>query len=343
MRNFSINKEDLEYIERLLRINANIDKVYTKLYTLEIEDKKNTEEYTKQLEYLSIFIEEEEKLYNKPNTTSTRLLSWAKFLFEHKRLNSFDVKENLMNQNYDNKILSRVINTILSKITKNYYNLINLSNKELINIMTMFGMNITKKLSNDDISKRIIIKNNIENDIYLSFLSLLQEQIETPNQKLFKYKLITAKYNTIFINRNIESHLLTNNFTINTNTYISSDIVSDLLQIDKQLNTLSKNILGVTIANQEIYELLEISDIDYNDITKVTISILRQCMLNASLLFISDDMIEEIKNIINEFIQDIEYETIHPNNTISNILINNCFNNIKRNKEKMKMLSLKKV
>jgi len=341
MRNFSINKEDLEYIERLLKINTNINKIYSKLCTLEIEGKKSTEEYTKQLEYLSIFIEEEEKLYNKPNITTTRLLSWAKFIFEQKRLNSFDIKENLMNQNYDNKILTRVINTILSKITKNYNNLVNLSNKELINIMTMFGMNITKKLSNDDISKRIIIKNNIENDIYRAFLSLLQEQMETPNQKLFKNNLITAKYNTIFINRNIESHLLTNNFTININTYINSDIVSDLLQIEKELNTLSKNILGVTIANQEIYELLEISDIDYNDITKVTTSILRQCMLNASLLFISDDMIEEIKNIINEFIQDIEYENIHPNNTISNILINNCFNTIKKNKEKMKTLSLK--
>lgn len=340
MMDFNIEETDLEQIESLLKINTNIDRLYNKICDLEINGKSDTEEYKKIIEYLNIFIEGEEKIYNDSSVTGEKLLSWAKFLFIQKRQNCFDIKENIMIQNYDNRIYSRIIHTILSKLSQNYSNLINLSNKELINIMTMSGMNITKKLNNDDISKRIIIKNYIEDDIYYSFLSLLQEQIEDTSQRIFREKIIIAKYNTIFINKDIESYLLKNNFIIKTNTYISSNIIADLLQ-DQNLNTLSKNVLGATIVNEEIYELLEITDIEYNNITKATTSILRQCMINASLLFISDDTIEEIRNIINEYIKNEEYEIIYPNSTISNNLIDNCFKNVRSNKEKMKILSLK--
>lgn len=332
MRNFSINKKDLEEIERLLRITTNVDKLYKKLLELEIDNKKYTIEYSKHLEYLSIFLEEEEKLYNKIEVNT--LLSKIKFLYDHKRLNSFDIIENIMIKKNDDNILIRVITSLLSKITNNQKELTKLSNKELTNIMIMYGMNKTKKLSNEEIIKRIVLKNITENDILYTFLYQLQKQTNMHNQKTVKNSLIEVKYNLAFINKNIERYLLSNKFNIEENIYTLSTL--NLPNIDEKLYTLSKDALSVTIANNQIYELLEINDIDYNDINKVITVILRECMLNSSLTFISKDMIEEIKIITKEYIENEEYEFIHSNNNISKILINNCLNNTKENKSKKK-------
>jgi len=59
-------------------------------------------------------------------------------------------------------------------------------------------------------------------------------------------------------------------------------------------------------------------------------------MLNASLTFTSDDMIEEIKIMTSEYTKESEYELVHLNNSISKNLISCCLNNIKRNKIKVK-------
>lgn len=332
MRNFSINKKDLEEIERLLRITTNINKLYKKILELEINNKKNTIEYSKYLEYLSIFLEEEEKIYNKIDINT--LLSKIKFLYDHKRLNSFDIIENIMLTKYNDNILTRIITTLLSKITNNYNELSKLSNKELTNIMIMFGMNKTKNLTSEEIIKRILIKNMIEKDILLVFLVNLQKQINTHNKKTLKNNLIEVKYNLAFINKDIERYLLLNKFNIEESTYSLSTI--NLLGIEENIYTLSKDVLSVTITNNQIYELLEISDIDYNNINKVTTVILRECMLNASLTFTSDGMIEEIKATTKEYIENEEYELIHSNNNISKNIIDNCINNIKEKKTKQK-------
>ena len=126
MMDFNIEETDLEQIESLLKINTNIDRLYNKICDLEINGKSDTEEYKKIIEYLNIFIEGEEKIYNDSSVTGEKLLSWAKFLFIQKRQNCFDIKENIMIQNYDNRIYSRIIHTILSKLSQNYSNLINL-------------------------------------------------------------------------------------------------------------------------------------------------------------------------------------------------------------------------
>ena len=54
MNNYSINKNDLEQLEAILRNNKNIERLYKKLSTLELQGKKNTEEYTKLLNYLTM-------------------------------------------------------------------------------------------------------------------------------------------------------------------------------------------------------------------------------------------------------------------------------------------------
>lgn len=340
MKNFNLDTTDLEQIEAILRNNKNIDRLYTKLCNLDIEDKKNTEEYTKLLEYISIVIEVEDKLYKEANLTIEKALSWAKFLFAIKRKNSFTIREDILRQEYDNRIISRILNNLFNIITKDHNILLNLPINELTNIMTMLGIKVSKIDKKNAICKCITIKNIIENDIYYTFLSFMQRNIEDPKQKMFRENLITAKYNTSFINKEIESYLLTNNFNISTNTYISSDIVSELLLINKELYKRIKDTIGQSIVGNQIYELLEISDVEYSDITKASSSILRQNLMKAAFIFISDEKISDVNYEFHEYIEDKEYQTIHPSHTISENLIKNSFKDIKKNKSKTQILSL---
>lgn len=338
MKNFNLNKTDLEQLEAILRNNKNIERLYKKLYTLEIEDKKETLEYTKLLDYLSIVIEVEDKLYKEANLTLEKALSWAKLLFNCKPNNSFITIENIMKQNYDNLIISRIINKLLTIITQNNHELLMCQNKELTNIMTMLGINVLKIDKKHTLCKSITMKNIIENNIYYTFLSILQEDIENPLQKTFKEKLIIAKYNTLLVNKNIEAYLLKNNFNIQINTYIDSESTSELLQINKQLYQIVKNTIACALANKQIYKLLEINDTDYNNIEKTTSSILRQCMMKAALIFLTKEEINNINNNLQNYINNDEYQTSHTNNTISTYLINNCIKNITTSKTKIKTL-----
>ena len=341
MLEFNIERNDLEQIESLLRITTNIDKLYTKLCKLEIENKKDTDEYTKNIHYLSILIEEETKLYNKLNLTFNKTVSWINFLLNIKQINGINLRETLLTQNYDNHIIIRILNNLTLNISKDYNKLINLSNENLEIVMKLIGIKISISSPKDIICKCIISKIAIENDIHYAYLSFLQEEIHNPKQTSLRDKLITNKYNTAFINRDIESYTLTNNFNIKTNNFIISNIVPELLEINQLTYKNIQDLIGCTISSNEIYELLEISDLDYCDITKVTTSVLRQCMINSAFLFMSGEKISDINYEFHEYTDDKEYLEIHPNSNISYNLIINSFNSIKENRAKTKILSLK--
>ena len=57
MKNFNLDETDIKEINSLFKITTNINRIYHKILTLEIDYKKNTLEYKKNLEYLNIFIE----------------------------------------------------------------------------------------------------------------------------------------------------------------------------------------------------------------------------------------------------------------------------------------------
>ena len=336
---YNIEYKDACELERLIKISIKIEKLYQKLYTLEIENKNDDPEYKKHLNYLSILIQGEKDFYKEVNLTPAKAFSWAKFLSQTKKNASYSKKENTT---FNHQITLRIINTLFNICSNDYNFLLNLSNEELKKFATMLGMKFND--SNFDklnVINCIILKDNIEKDINYTFLSLFEEQIKGQKLPSIKEKLITSKYYMIYTHKDLEALVLTNNFHIQSVIYVASKIKKDILNIEDELYYNSNNLIGSTIAKAQIYELIEINDLDYNNIQKVTVSMLCQSMLNSALLFIDEKTLSYVKNDLQEFINQSEYLSIHENSNISKSIINCCLNNTDKIKSKIKMLSLK--
>lgn len=322
MIKLNLDTNDFAKIESLFKKNTNIEKLYEKLYTLETEGKKETEEYQKNIEYLMIFLEYEEKKYKEANLSIQKALSWIYFL----------------NEKSDNKIVARIIYNLFSRITTNYNELKILSHEELQYIAKALSINASGT-NKDTIAKCIVLKDNIEKNIYYTFLNFLESHIESTTNIELKNNLIAGKYNTLFTNPKIEKLVLSNKLDISPIPHVIEDAHTILSSINSDLHRCVKDLISHTIATNEISELLKMSDSDYNDITKTTISTYRECMLRAVFQIMSDEKISDLNFDFHKYIESENYQNDHQNDHISHNLIIHHFNEVKKDKTKRKILS----
>ena len=134
--------------------------------------------------------------------------------------------------------------------------------------------------------------------------------------------------------------MIENNFNIPKDLYINSRFVADLVQMELSLYEFLKVSYGVKICTQQISELLEMQDIDYNDQTKASSSIIRQCFIRAGFMMLNDVAIKDMNIAFEELIKDKKYISEHTNNKISEHLILDSFKYINKDKDKQKILSL---
>jgi len=332
---YNLNEEELLKIKSLIKNNIKIYKLYQILYKLELEDKKNTKEYLKYIDYFNKYIEIENKLYNELDINS--LLDVAKFIYNYTFRYTQDSKEAILKQEYEISVLFRILNTIIFKIIKHTI-INNLSKDEITNLLTILNI---KSIESTSISNQIMLNNQIETDTLYCFISFLENYITDPKFSLQKEKLISALYNTIFINKDIECYAVSTYFTFPKTPSISSKVYVDLLNINTNTYNTIKNNYSQKLANTQIYELLEIEDIDYNDKDKVSTSILRQCMLKAAFLIMNDETINNVNYDFHEYLDDKEYEDVHPYSKISESIISHLFKNIKIDKSKARTISLR--
>ena len=325
MNNFNIDITDFKNIESLLNINKNIERLYTKLGQLEIENKTYTKEYTQLLEYISFIIEAEDKIYKESNLDTTKKLSWLKFL------------RNIYDKN--NSVLIRINNYIFANLIGSCKRLIELPDKELSNILIMSGIKATiNKDKKEEICKLIIVKEAIQKDLWKVFLSSIQRNINNPKQRMFKETLIKAKYDAIFFNKDLEISLINKKFNITNNPLIISNFRREILEMDVTTYQNIKDVLCTQMITNEISDLLNINDYDYNNVEKASLSIIKESMIKSCLLFISDEKINEINEHFYKLIGERKDNEM-PSNNISKEIINNCFKSVKEEKTNIKILS----
>ena len=202
------------------------------------------------------------------------------------------------------------------------------------------GLDLSDEFITHSITSSIRIKNSLECDVFNLYLSLLGESINNDNFKSIKNKLINSKYNFSFINKNIETNLISNNFELDTTLYISSKMIAELQYINPGLYTFFKDSYGVKMLTDQIIEMLKISDDDYVNITKLTTSVLRQNLIKAILLTLNTETIKDIENGYKEIIKKEINTSNSFSNNMSKGLINYCFENIKEEKNKLNVLTL---
>lgn len=306
MQKYIFEISDFKQMESLIKTASSIDSLYQKMYELEIHGKKDTEEYKKLFDYLIIALEVENKIYKDSKLDYKKGFAWFDYLIDNKL--PFDYVsdlESIMRQDYNHRIIRRILNSLLYQIT----------------------------LESD-------VQKALEKDVINAYLVFLQESIDKQNYHNLKKNLIKSKYNTAFIKKEIETEMILSNFTISNTLYISSRFIADLMNMDLEFYNMSKNLYGGKISMFQISELMEMQDESYNDPVKSTTSTLRQCLMRAAFLLMSDEIISEVNDEFHEIIESNEYLCRNPHDKISEQLVINCFKSIKKDQKKPKVLAI---
>ena len=116
-----LSKKDIENIEILIKITKTIDNLYQKLYSLELASLKDSLEYQKLLNNLSIAIETENNKYEELNLTYERCNAILEYLEKEKLPPEMDNDiTSIVNEDYDNRIFRRIKHFIIRKIMLSY-------------------------------------------------------------------------------------------------------------------------------------------------------------------------------------------------------------------------------
>lgn len=337
---YKLDSNEIEKIEKLIKLTSSIDEIYNKLYNLELEGKHNTNEYIQLLEYLKSLINIEKNLYEDENFTLEKCTLWAKYILSNKvPKNFFDGLEGIMIRDYKNRVYRRILGVLKNKVIYDCNNVTRLIPKDFRNLIKDQTIPNLDKITNYVIQCNINVNKAIEKDTFNAFLLFLQESIDQNKYIHFKSDLIQTKYDTSFIDLNIESDMINCSFQIQDKIYESARFTSDLVQMPLEVLTTIKNSNGSKNAMIQISELIEINDNDYTDKEKNISSILRQCLLRSYLLLLTNDVLDEVNFKFHELIDDKEYLKRHPKDKLSEQFIMECFKGIKKDRTKQNILS----
>lgn len=341
MEKYKLTNEDYKWLERIIQTTISIETLYKKLFNLEITVQKDSEEYKKVMDYLSIAIDVEDKAYEDADLSYYKCIALADYIINDRISEKFlNDTESIMQQDYNNRVLRRILNNLVHRILSDYDSIREMLPNELVELVKQLGMPNPDELVSKAIYSDIELQKAFEKDTFNGFLTFLQEFIDKKEYNFFKEHLIRTKYNTAFINKNIEIDMRSNKFEIPETFYENARFVADLIQIDLDLFYILKNSYGANESTKQISEIIEMSDLDYGDTTKATTSILRQCLMRASFLLMSDEVISDVNYEFHEFVENKKYLDRHKNDHISEQLVINCFRGIKKDRNKPSVLSL---
>jgi len=339
MKIYKIFKEDLEKIELLIKTTTFIDKLYNKLYELEINGKKETEEYTETIKCLNTNIGYENTIYN--DLTYENCIAYFKYIYSSEITNTFlSDRESLLEQNYSNRIIRRILSTLNFKILSNPIHLQEILEEKLKNYVSDLDDEDSNSIIEHSANVSIQIKNSLDKDLLNMYLSILEEFINNNNYQIFKNQLINSTYNLSFTNKEIEKNLVNNNFTIPKEIYISSTLITEINGLPQKVYEVLTDSYVLETIKEQMIAILEIGDMDYSNVMKATTSILRQCLMRAAISLLSENNLSSISSIFEEHTKSKSYLNNHSYDNISKQLITSSLQNIKNDRNKQRTLSL---
>lgn len=286
----------MEIINRIIILYREIKEIYTQLYRLEKDNEKNNTLNLLLVDLLKKKIKEEELLIRE--------------LFDYYNDDIYEVY-NLIN---DNDMKKRLMDSI------NLY--------ECINGDT--------SLSKDEMLKQMEVDRlyiECYRNMNLIYFSFLQEYIDLDVCVDIKDSLLKMKYDNSFVDHNMESQLVGNNFNVPKINYVNLNLFIDTFRIDNyelMYDCLAERILI------SIYDILNIKDDCYDNDKNVVMSIDNQCMLRSGLVMIKDFEYEQLIGDINNM-----FNLNSNDNVISMGIVKAIISMMNKDKEMVKRLSLK--
>lgn len=192
-----LNNNEKNVLNKLYNITNSIKDLYFKLITLELNGKKNSEDYRKILDYLSMTRELEKKYMYEIDDCNKYLSYFEKNMYGVNEMNAITEGNYLYLKEF------RIIGNLLIYRDEN--------NK------------------NETILNEAILK-----DIMLMFIKNLDMCIKKTTNKFLKEKLIYTIYSLIYSNKNIETDLLYYNFNFELDNISKSNYIAYLLNVDNK-------------------------------------------------------------------------------------------------------------
>lgn len=294
----------MEYINKILELYYEINSIYKRLYELELNGKKDSIEFLELVNVLKERIEKEKEL--------------------------FDLFYNNLDENLSCSVLddgepfAKRINDYMS-----FYETLNIpiyeDDSEDVIIDKRYDMQCAK------------LYKSCSRNIFLVYLSFLQEYIDMDNFNSLRSNMLSFKYYNSFINHDVEECLMDSNFEVAKVNYVNLYFVAETLGID--INMCDKVILDCFKDTVEVTvnQILSINDSDYSDNNKKAISINNQSMLRAGLSLMSKSDYDKNKDWIFDLINNLTND----NNSMGVNIINSIINNMNKDKGRVRKISLR--
>lgn len=347
MEKHRIDKNDLDLVEKFEKAAEEVEKIYEKLFSLELEGKTNSKEYKNLLGNLRKTVAAERALYQTSDLDFARADAIAHFILSNRAPEDFKKDlPSIVRQEYDGRIERRILGTLVRKNEADSAGLAQHLPEEIKEVFTMMGamFGMDEDTNARKIQESILhcntVTDAVQNDTYSGFLTVLREFINDPKYAKFREPLLRSKYFSAYINSTVEDSLLDNGFEIPDTFYSSAVLASNVTGTPEFLLDLVKDRYGFPLAVESIGDLLLTSDRKLSDYREATTAILRQCVLRSVLMFLSKGAIDKLKRDYQELVdEDDDYKRMYPNGQKSEELIKDCFDAIDRDRLKQATLS----
>ncbi len=341
MEQINITKNDIEWLNELIKTTSSIDKLYERLAELEINNQKDSEEYSKLLEYLKISLEVEEELYSKENLTVTKCQNLTEYIAKHFFNDSFDEDiEYLITQDQRSRVMRRILSYFVKIIVYNDKAYVEMVPESVKNFLESVGDSNAEDTISSAIYQNTEIYKSLNKDLFHIFVALIDEYSKIKTNSSIRDNLVRAKYQTSFINKEIEKEMLETDFETSETITISSPFVSLITDAGKELYDILRNRHCYDEASEQIARILDIENHDYADPEKRTSIILRQCYLRACLALLDEEKIETIDSIFHHLLEDKNYLKFSKLNSKSEMAVSFCLRKVNKDKERIAQINL---
>ncbi|MEG1995588.1 MAG: hypothetical protein RR255_04160 [Bacilli bacterium] len=318
---YLMNEDDNIRLDEFTTLSLEIEHVYNKLYSLEIDGYKDSMMYITYLLELTSLIMKEHEILDKYIKKETVARAYIKKIDSYLKDDNSSYKQMLYYLNTPNMHLLRLKQILYIKI-------------EIFKEKSLFlgvhdAYDLKQEYEQKNI-KNVLVKSGLEEDYINAFLSLIDARILTENNKKTKDLLIYIKYKLFFIRPDIH-----NNIADFSNEKcplcFTSQIIGDILYFDDEEYQILKKHFSTKNYQEDIKALLEMKDGDYNEIEAISCFI-RSCLVRSSLLLMDNDTRKRtINKYTNILLGSFSKEQLSDNSLGEKVLFDVLENNSKDN------------
>lgn len=306
------SKQDYDFLQNIIKTAESIQELYRRLYNLEVQGKKNTDEFQKNLYYLEIALEVEKDKYDSMDKEKLKLLKdyiLINYCIDKKdyiKYESASFNVNIL----ENNVIFRILKNINSRLEMKY-ELIDVSLAQTYKYNFLRETERFKGIGNltNSISVEVHLWEMLKKDYFNVLLKHINNTLEN-EKSCFNQFLIRVKYGISFSDCYIETDLLENDFGFKNSRYSNFDLSTSLLHLNSEVCNYLKRYFGIKNYNYLLDFLLSISDIQYDDFEMSCNSLLSEYLIKTSFEFMSEREKQKAKIILNDKKNDIDNNSI---------------------------------